>query len=81
MEDLPKIFLVKEFGGRLNVGAIIPLVKNQVAPFIKQFSVGGPNSLEPGHPGFGSREPFNPTNGNVLPLFSGRYQDRSQPRI
>lgn len=62
----------KSLVGRLNVGAIIPLVKNQVAPFIKQFSVGGPNSLRAWAPRvLGPGAFFNPTNGNVLPYSQG----------
>ena len=57
---------------RLNVGAIIPLVNNQAAPFIKQFSVGGPNSLRAWAPRvLGPGAFFNPTNGNVLPYSQG----------
>lgn len=33
------------FASRLNLGIIVPFGQDGVAPFIKQFSVGGPNSL------------------------------------
>ena len=46
------------FAARLNAGIIIPFGDNKVAPFIRQFGVGGPNSLrawnikEPGPGGY-----------------------------
>jgi outer membrane protein insertion porin family len=46
------------FAARLNAGVIVPFGENKVAPFIKQFGVGGPNSLrawnikEPGPGGY-----------------------------
>ncbi|MBK7635937.1 MAG: hypothetical protein IPJ13_17880 [Saprospiraceae bacterium] len=37
------------FASRLNFGIIVPFGNNPSAPFIRQFGVGGPNSLcEPG---------------------------------
>ncbi|HMT00147.1 MAG TPA: BamA/TamA family outer membrane protein [Saprospiraceae bacterium] len=58
--------------GRLNFGIIAPLVKNQAAPFIKQFNVGGPNSLRAWGPRvLGPGAFFNPTLGNVLPYSQG----------
>ncbi len=51
------------FAARFNGGIIIPFGDNKVAPFIRQFGVGGPNSLrawnikEPGPGGY--RDPLN----------------------
>lgn len=35
----------RSFAARLNVGAVVPFGELKVAPFVRQFGVGGPNSL------------------------------------
>ncbi|MBK8700245.1 MAG: BamA/TamA family outer membrane protein [Saprospiraceae bacterium] len=58
--------------GRINFGIISPLVKDQYSPYVKQFNVGGPNSLRAWAPRvLGPGEFFNPTNNNVLPYAQG----------
>jgi outer membrane protein assembly factor BamA len=48
----------RSLAGRFNFGILVPYDRNSVAPFIKQFGVGGPNSLrawnikEPGPGGY-----------------------------
>ncbi len=52
----------RSFAARLNFGIIVPFTKDGAAPFIRQFGVGGPNSLrawnikEPGPGGY--RDPL-----------------------
>ena len=59
--------------GRLNGGIILPFADTRSAPFIKQFDVGGPNSLR----GWGARElgpgatPAIQNNPNILPFQRG----------
>lgn len=66
------------FASRLNFGIIVPFGNNPSAPFIRQFGVGGPNSLrawnikEPGPDYIGIRWEIERNPGHICK--SGRYQ-------
>jgi outer membrane protein insertion porin family len=57
--------------GRLNFGVISPWIKNQATPYIKQFNVGGPNSLRAWAPRSLGPGAINDTISNTLPYSQG----------